>query len=83
MEKHSKDSSEESSEFLGRVGSIRLKRRSEIGFVGSSRTWWVRSWTRRLAARATAARCQQRWRADQSDIGMDTVTAGCSARLAQ
>ena len=53
------DSSPGIAEFSAPVGSIRSRRPSGIGFVGSSRSLLMRNWTRHLAGRAIAARCRQ------------------------
>jgi glyoxylase-like metal-dependent hydrolase (beta-lactamase superfamily II) len=65
------------------VGSIRSRRPSGIGFVGSSRSLLMRNWTRHLVGRAIAARCRQRRQAEQPDIGMDDGTASCLVHLAR
>ena len=59
MEQHSRDVSSGSSYFLGASWFDPTPTwRSEIGFVGSSRSSWMQSWTRCLVARATAGACR-------------------------
>ena len=52
------------------VGSIRSRRPSGIGFVGSSRSWLMRSWTRHLVSRAITAWCRQKRRANPRYVRM-------------
>ena len=83
MEKHSKDTSEESSEFLGAgwFDPIEAAIRDRVrGFIEELVDAEL---DEALGRRATTARRRPKRRAEQPGIGMDAGTASCSVRLAR